>query len=124
MIVDRYSSRVESRGILDNALVIVHKSKLITVKDVKGVLTYSVRVEKPPTPQPHLEWTRNNYPYPLKCEHCVGKLCAECFPFYTPEEDTILSIKEKLYMTRDKYKALSQGKTFIPKKKPYQYAQK
>lgn len=124
MIIDRYSSRVESRGILDNALVIVHKSKLITAKDIKGVLTYSARIEKITSPQPHLEWTKNNYPYPLKCKHCMGKLCADCFPFYDPNHDTIPKIKEALYITRDEYKAASQGKTFIPKKKAYQHAQK
>ncbi len=121
MIIDRYSTRVDSRGVLDNAIVLVHKSKKITVKDVKGVLTYSSRIEELVLTPDYATYCKDNYPYPLKCKHCVGKLCALCFPFYNPEQDTIPKIKERLYMTRDEYKAASQGKTFIARKKAYEH---
>lgn len=64
MLIDRYSSRVESRGILDNAIVLVHKSKLITVRELKGVLIYSAKIKKQYITPDHVTWCKNNYPYP------------------------------------------------------------
>ena len=111
-------------GIFENSMQLVHKSRKVQSKILKGVLVYVVR-EAPKTPVDILAdwWKQNPYPYPLKCKHCVGKLCALCFPFYNPESDTIPKIKERLIMTRDEYKAKSEGRTFIPKKKSYEYAQ-
>ena len=107
-------------GIFENAMQLVHKSKKVQSKILKGLLVYVVR-EAPKTAVDFLAewWKENPYPYPLKCKHCVGQLCAICFPFYNPEQDSPNKIRERLMMTRDEFKAKSEGKTFIPKKKPY-----
>lgn len=112
-------------GVFQNAMQLVHKDRTIQAKLLKGVLVYVVREAPKPAVYILAEWrSLNPYPYPLKCKHCTGKLCAACFPFYDPNRDTIPKIKERLYMTRDEYKAASAGKTFIPKKKSYEHARK
>ncbi len=110
-------------GVFLNSMQLVHKSKKVQSKILKGVMVYVVREEPKAAVDILAEWRKNNnYPYPLKCKHCTGKLCALCFPFYNPEQDTPNKIREQLFMTRDEYKAASAGKTFIPKKKSYEYA--
>ncbi len=109
-------------GIFQNSMQIVHKTKSIQSKLKAGVLIYIEREAPKPKVDILAEWRKNSpYPYPVKCQSCAGKLCAECFPFYDPEKDTIEKIKERLIMTRNEYKALSQGRTFIPRKKKYEY---
>lgn len=112
-------------GVFLNAMQLVHKSKAIQSKILKGTLVYVVREEPKTAVDILAEWNKDNpYPHPILCQRCQGALCAVCFPFYNPDHDTIPKIKEALYMTRDEYKAASQGKTFIPKKKAYQHVQK
>lgn len=109
-------------GVFLNAMQLVHKSKSVQSKILKGVLVYVEREAPKPKVDILAEWRKANpYPYPVLCQHCQGTLCASCFPFYDPSHDTIPKIKEALYMTRDEYKAKSQGKTFIVKKS-YEYA--
>ncbi len=110
-------------GIFENAMQIVHKNKTIQSKLKAGVLIYVVREEKKTAVDILADWWKSNpYPYPMKCQSCNGTLCADCFPFYDPDHDTIPKIRESLIMTREEYKAKSQGKSFIPKKKKYEYA--
>jgi len=112
-------------GVFLNAMQLVHKSKAVQSKILKGVMVYVVREEPKAAVDILAEWSKTNpYPYPVICPQCQGTLCAACFPFYDPNHDTIEKIREALYMTRDEYKAVSEGKTFIPKKKRYEYAQK
>lgn len=109
-------------GVFENAMQLVHKDKTVQAKLIKGVLVYVVREAPKPPVDLLAEWRKvSPYPYPTPCQHCQGTLCASCFPFYDPAHDTIEKIKEALYMTREEYKAKSQGKTFIRKKK-YEYA--
>lgn len=108
-----------------SAMQLVHKSKVVQSKLLKGVLVYVVREEPKAAVDILADWRKANpYPYPVLCQQCQGKLCAACYPFYDPAHDTIEKIRESLYMTREEYKAKSQGKTFIPKKKSYEYAKK
>jgi hypothetical protein len=109
-------------GIFQNAMQLVHKNKSVQSKLKVGVLIYIEREAPKPKVDILAEWRKDNpYPYPVLCKACNGKLCKECFPFYDPEKDTIEKIKERLIMTRNEYKALSQGRTFIPRKKKYEY---
>lgn len=109
-------------GIFENAMNLVHKNRKIQSKLKGGILIYIERESAKPKVDILLEWRKENpYPYSKKCDYCNGKLCANCFPFYDPKKDTIENIKESLYMTREEYKAKSAGKTFIPKKKNYEY---
>lgn len=108
-------------GVFQNAMVLVHKNREVRSKLKGGVLIYVERAVSKPAVDILLEWRKENpYPYPVLCKSCNGKLCIDCFPFYDAEKDTIPKIRKRLYMTRDEYKAQSEGKTFIPKKK-YEY---
>lgn len=108
-------------GVFENAMQLVHKNKKVQSKILKGVLVYVEREAPKVAVDILAEWNKSNpYPYPILCPECQGTLCASCFPFYNPAHDTIEKIRESLYMTRDEYKTLSQGKTFIPKKN-YEY---
>lgn len=108
-------------GIFQNAMQLVHKEKKVQSKLKAGVLIYVERAVAKPAIDILLEWRKENpYPYPKLCTACQGKLCAECYPFYDPEKDTIDKIRERLMMTREEYKAASEGRKFIPKKK-YEY---
>ena len=110
-------------GIFENAMQLVHKSKLVQSKVKGGVLIYVVREAPKPKANPLAEWRKNsNYPYPVLCQECQGQLCKACFPFYDAENDTIDKIRKRLIMTREEYKALASGRTFIPRKKKYEYA--
>lgn len=112
-------------GIFENSMQLVHKSKLVQSKVKGGVLIYVVREAPKPKVNPLVEWRKNsNYPYPVLCQECQGQLCKACFPFYDAENDTIDKIRKRLTMTREEYKALASGRTFIPRKKKYEYAQK
>lgn len=100
-----------SLGILDNALAILHRNKAIQNRVIKDQVVY--RTAQTPTPRIdqvallRLEWQNNNpYPYPTLCANCNGQLCADCFPFYNPERDTIEQIKQRLIMTKVEYKKL------------------
>jgi hypothetical protein len=105
-------------NILDQALALLHKNKQVLATTKRGTVYYSLKkVELPKAPGTHLTWIFNHYPYSPICILCKGKLCAACFPLYDPEEDTIEKIKARLIMTRDEYKALASGRTYIPKKK-------
>jgi hypothetical protein len=108
-------------GIFQNAMQLVHKNKTVQSKLKGGVLIYVERAAAKPKVDILAEWKKENpYPYPVLCTTCKGTLCVECYPFYNPSTDTIEKIRASLMMTREEYKAASQGKTFIPKKK-YEY---
>lgn len=108
-----------------SAMQLVHKSKAVQSKLLKGVLVYVVREEPKAATDILADWRKANpYPYPVLCQECQGKLCAGCYPFYDPVKDTLERIRGFLIMTREEYKAKSQGKTFIPKKKSYEYTKK
>ena len=112
-------------GIFENAMNLVHKNKTIQSKVKGGVLIYVVREAPKPKVNPLVEWRKNsNYPYPVLCQECQGQLCKACFPFYDAENDTIDKIRKRLTMTREEYKALASGRTFIPRKKKYEYSRK
>lgn len=93
------------QGILDNALAIVHRSKLIT-RNSKGL--YTVKIQPLPRPAPtHMSWLRNNYPW------------VKDFIMPFPEIDMshiFLSPEDLL-----KYKAQVRGVAYIPTKR---YARK
>jgi hypothetical protein len=109
-------------GVFENAMNLVHKNKTIQSKVKGGVLIYVVREAPKPKVNPLAEWRKNsNYPYPVLCQECQGQLCKACFPFYDAENDTIDKIRKRLTMTREEYKALASGRTFIPRKKKYEY---
>lgn len=109
-------------GIFQNAMQLVHKNKSVQSKLKAGVLIYIERETAKPKIDILLEWRKNNpYPYPKLCTACKGTLCAECYPFYNPSTDTIEKIRDSLMMTREEYKAVSEGRTFIPKRKKYEY---
>ncbi len=109
-------------GVFENSMQLVHKSKKVQSKILKGVLIYVVREAPKPKVNPLVEWRKNsNYPYPVLCQECQGQLCKACFPFYDAENDTIDKIRKRLIMTREEYKALASGRTFIPRKKKYEY---
>ncbi len=112
-------------GVFENAMNLVHKNKTIQSKVKGGVLIYVVREAPKPKVNPLAEWRKNsNYPYPVLCQECQGQLCKACFPFYDAENDTIDKIRKRLTMTREEYKALASGRTFIPRKKKYEYSRK
>jgi hypothetical protein len=109
-------------GVFENAMNLVHKNKTIQSKVKGGVLIYVVREAPKPKVNPLAEWRKNsNYPYPVLCQECQGQLCKACFPFYDAENDTLDKIRKRLTMTREEYKALASGRTFIPRKKKYEY---
>lgn len=110
-------------GVFENSMQLVHKNKSVQSKILKGVLVYVEREAPKPKVDILLEWRKQNpYPYPKLCTACKGNLCAECYPFYNPDTDTIEKIRASLMMTREEYKAVSEGRTFIPKRKKYEYA--
>lgn len=88
------------------AMETIHKDKRFTQSSTSvGKITYRLTVEKVKST---VNLNLPPYPYPLRCEHCQGNLCAECFPFYDPERDTIEKIKERndeLKRNYDKEKA-------------------
>ena len=106
-----------SIGVFENSMSLVHKNKQIQAKLKGGVLVYIIREEKKPV---KIGLTIP-YPYTPICNTCKGTLCANCFPFYDKDKDTIEQIRARLIMTREEYKALASGRTFIPRKKKYEY---
>ena len=86
-------------GIFQNAMQLVHKDKTVQSKLKGGVLIYVERATAKPAVDILAEWRKTNpYPYPVLCKTCNGELCADCYPFYDPEKDTIPKIRERLYM--------------------------
>lgn len=51
------------QGIFDNAMQRVHKKRTILVKDIKGVLTYSMKPIVVEITPDHVMWCKTNYPY-------------------------------------------------------------
>lgn len=63
-LLARANEKNIEQGVFNNAMQRVHKKKTVLVKDIKGVLTYSIKpVEVAATPS-HVEWCKANYPYP------------------------------------------------------------
>ena len=81
------------QGIFDNAMQRVHKKRTVLVKNVKGVLTYSIKPVVVETTPDYVTWCKQHYPYTdPNCQDEQGNFL-ECFPdwdvswiFLTPDE--------------------------------------
>lgn len=119
---DKLEARALKHGIamnvFDRAIEKLHKLPNIKRTVKLGTVHYELQaVKAKPGPILSGDWVRANYPWPQVCTSCSGNLCSACFPFHDPEKDTVSKIRERLVMTRDEYKALSEGRTYIPKKR-------
>ena len=106
-LLDRAGQLGIEQNIFDAAIERLQKTKRVTVK-VKGDEIYYKALEKPKPKafDSHLQWLKENYPYPTPCSatDCHG-LCVACMPF--PEIDM-----SYLFMTPDEmkeYKAQMKG---------------
>lgn len=99
--------RAVSHGINDNilesALAIIHRNKNIEAKNTKNGIVYCIKKIKLVTPISHIEWVKNNYPYP---DNFI-------MPFPEIDMSWIVLKGEAL----DKYKAAAKGMPYIPKKR-------
>lgn len=111
-LLERAKEKNIEEGIFNNAIQRVHKKKTVLVKNVKGVLTYSIKPVVVETTPSHVEWCKSNYPYP-------GQNGLPKFVMPFPEWDV-----SYIFLTPDEleeYKeAIRGGRVY--KRKRYQYA--
>lgn len=93
-----------SPDILEQALTIVHKNKLIQTKVIGGDIVYSIAVEKTKTLPGGKEWVTANYPKMDETNNGSGIEADFSYLFLTPEE--LLE-----------YKAKVKGVAYLPKKR-------
>lgn len=99
-------------GIFENAMSRVHKKKTVLVKNVKGVLTYSIKPVVAAITPDHVTWCKTNYPYPGK-----NGLPEFVMPFPEWDVSYIFLNPDEL----EEYKeAIRGGRVY--KRKRYQYA--
>lgn len=108
-IEERAATHGIPSGILDNAMVLVHRNKGVSAVKAGGTIMYAVAApKKAVTPVSHTTWLTENYPWP-------GKAQVPDFVMPFPEIDMswIVLKGEEL----DKYKAEARGRVYISKKK-------
>lgn len=86
-------------GVFQNAIVIIHRSKVIEVKDVKGELTYTIKAKADPKPE---------LSKPTYAGHWLKY--GDPIPFYWPEYDgpTPTYTKQTDEFYREKNRALKR----------------
>jgi len=111
-LLERAKEKNIEEGVFNNAIQRVHKKKTVLVKNVKGVLTYSIKPVVVETTPSHVEWCKANYPYPGQ-----NGLPEFVMPF--PEWDV-----SYIFLTPDEFEeykeAIRGGRVY--KRKRYQYA--
>lgn len=111
-------ARAVEKGIDPNlfqqAMAIIHRSKLIECKTQGDEIVYTIKVVKEPVKLSGAEWVTKHYPWP-------GQNGIPVFEMPFPEIDM-----SHLFLTGEeleKYKCEAKGRPYIPgKKKAYEHA--